>query len=259
MVRQRIESDEDASAEDEPVGDHRRDTGVDYVGVEWNRRTLAFATADPELWSRVRGGDQAAFAVLYCRHRYRVEKQIRSVLAAAGISDDERAAEITADVFLVVWRRRAVLNATTTLWPWLRAVANHLCANELRRRIREQRLMDRVGAAGGQVYDSASYATLLVDLAAALDRLGPTERLAAELCVVQDMRAADAAELLAIPVGTVKSRLNRARAALRVHLQAWAPAGSRVESGSVATAWPGEDLDAPQHATGRPCASASAG
>ncbi|GAA1978996.1 sigma-70 family RNA polymerase sigma factor [Isoptericola halotolerans] len=177
-------------------------------------------TTDPELWARVRTDDEQAFAALFTRYHHRVLHCVTGQLRGVARADPSA---VAGDVFHTVWRRRRTARVETTAWPWLRSVATRLCANERRRCLRQDRLLHRVTtAAGPGATVDPDHAPAVADrlaIAAALATLGPVERQVAHLALVDDLPAAEVALRLRVPVGTVKSRLHRARRDLGRHLR----------------------------------------
>ena len=138
---------------------------------------------------------------------------------------DGRAAEdLTQAVFLEAWRRRADLNlARDAVRPWLFGVALNLLRNH-------RRSLRRYRAALGRLPRPRADADLGDELAERLDderrarealrhfqRLPRGERDVVALCAWAELSYDEAAKVLRVPVGTVRSRLARARARLAPH------------------------------------------
>jgi RNA polymerase sigma-70 factor, ECF subfamily len=108
---------------------------------------------------------------------------------------------------------------------WLLSIAHNAHLDTRRREDRVavtdpdelRQAQDRVGG------DPGTDVGLRLDLLAALHRLGPDQREALLLVVVEQLTYAEAAEVMQVPVGTVMSRVCRARAALRRFLDGNAP------------------------------------
>jgi RNA polymerase sigma factor (sigma-70 family) len=184
---------------------------------------------DSALWSRAARGDHDAFGQLFDRHCGAVYSYLFRLTA-----DWSEAEDLTSAVFLQAWRRRAqvVLDRDSSL-PWLLGVARRLMQNNRRARRRYQAVLARVGAhSGGAAAPDPAEAVLgrldseqrMAQLRAAVARLPRHEREAIELCVWAELDQQAAAVSLGVPVGTVKSRLSRARRHLAAELGA--PEGS---------------------------------
>jgi RNA polymerase sigma-70 factor (ECF subfamily) len=108
--------------------------------------------------------------------------------------------------------------------PWLFGIATNLLRNQARGEVRQLRAYQRHGVHDTSHDDhAASDARLDADaqtgaLAAALEALKPGDREALLMFAWNDMSYEDIAEALDIPVGTVRSRLNRARRIVQEHL-----------------------------------------
>ena len=173
-------------------------------------------TTDRELWARAVDGDRKAFGELFDRHAATVYNHLFRRTADWGEAED-----LTSTVFLHAWRRRAevVLDRDSAL-PWLLGVANGTLSNTRRRLRRAQALFQRlvVQDEPREGADHADDVVARVDderrmsrIHRALARLPQHEREVVELCVWSGLDQQATATALGIPVGTVKSRLSRAR------------------------------------------------
>lgn len=168
---------------------------------------------EEEIVSRCQTGDEQAFAELF--HRYKV-KAMR--LAYAILGDTTLADDATQEAFIQAFRAIRNLRPGTPFAPWFYAIlvrkARRLAA---RRRWRwlpllfAQALPDPKTATA---FDGAERS----DVWNALQRLPVDLRIVVALRYVQDMNEAEMASLLQVPVGTVKSRLYRARKLLKRQL-----------------------------------------
>ncbi len=190
-------------------------------------------TEDPgELRRRVRAGDRQTFADLY-------EDYARTVYNhALRLTGDWSAAEdVMSETFLAAWRTRDRLEPEGgSLRPWLLGIATHKAENANRSRRRRlaflarqpdpPQVADFAPETAGRIDD----ARRLVAVHAALSRLRRHEREVLALCVWSGLDYAEAAQALDIPVGTVRSRLARARARLsRLSDEDLEPGGGRTE------------------------------
>jgi RNA polymerase sigma-70 factor (ECF subfamily) len=165
----------------------------------------------------VAAADGEAFGQLFARHANAVYAHCFRRTGNWAMAED-----LTSVVFLDAWRWRAEVRfAAGSVLPWLLAVANNATRNAQRSLRRQQRLLAKLPPAGiepdiaeeaASRVDQERAMTLLLDAAA---RLGVREREVLALCDWSGLSHAVAAAALGIPVGTVKSRLARARQRLR--------------------------------------------
>jgi RNA polymerase sigma factor (sigma-70 family) len=179
---------------------------------------------DAALWFQAARGDHEAFGQLFDRHAGAVYGYLFRLTANWSEAED-----LASAVFLQAWRRRAevVIDRDSSL-PWLLGVARRLAQNSHRARRRYQAALARIGtdlADGGSAGDPADAVVGRLEdeqrmerLRAAVARLPRHEREAVELCVWAELDQQAAAVSLGVKVGTVKSRLHRARRRLAAEL-----------------------------------------
>lgn len=174
--------------------------------------------ADPRrLRAALRAGEDEAFADLF-----RANVDAVFTLAHRLTGSWSAAEDVTSETFLAAWRGRdRIADDGRPLRPWLLGIAAHQAMN-LRRGARRRLgfLARRPGP--GVVEDFADEAASRLDDAATLARaaeavrlLPPREAAVLGLCVWSGLSYAEAADALGVPVGTVRSRLSRARARLK--------------------------------------------
>jgi RNA polymerase sigma-70 factor (ECF subfamily) len=170
---------------------------------------------DVTLLRAVAGGDAAALARLYERHATRLFGYLYRL---AG--DRMTAEEILQDTMLAVWRSADRYEGRSTVSTWLFGVARRQAHNRLRTRPSPEPFHDPpdVADATPGPDELAIAAAGGTPVAAAVDRLPDHHRDVVALVFVAGLPLADVAEVLAIPVGTVKSRLFHARAAVAAAL-----------------------------------------
>jgi RNA polymerase sigma factor (sigma-70 family) len=185
------------------------------------------ATGDAALWQAAAAGEHDAFAVLFDRHAKAVYNFLLRRTADWSLAED-----LTAAVFLQAWRRRnqVVFDGDSAL-PWLLGVARLVLRNATRSRTRYQAALGRVGAhalAARQgpsdpadvVVSRIESERQLTELRAAIAGLPARHREVIELCIYAGLDQQAAAIALGVSVGTVKSRLHRARQRLAINLGA---------------------------------------
>jgi RNA polymerase sigma-70 factor (ECF subfamily) len=169
------------------------------------------------LRARVRAGDPDAFGVLY-------DECARSVYNHAFrlTGNWSAAEEVVSLTFLEAWRLRGKVDPDGgSLRPWLLGIAGNVARNVSRAASRHQMAVARLppphpvpdftDELAGRIDDEAR----LRELSAAMAGLRRGEREVLALCVWSGLDYADAARVLGVPVGTVRSRLSRARKKLR--------------------------------------------
>ena len=165
---------------------------------------------DQDLARRAAAGDVAAFAALVRAHEGAVRRFLRRLVRNSADADD-----LAQDVFLKAWRTGARWRGDSTYRTWLLGIAwtTFLDARRAgtRRARRDTAAFDenRVGADPDRA----------IDLARALAALGERERAAALLCFGEGCSHNEAARILGLPLGTLKSVLARSRTALAAQLE----------------------------------------
>ncbi|MFF4923722.1 RNA polymerase sigma factor SigM [Kitasatospora sp. NPDC001261] len=175
------------------------------------------ADDDAALLARHVAGDPAAFGLLVDRHRDRLW-----AVALRTLGDREEAADALQDALVSAFRAAAGFQGRSAVTTWLHRIVVNACLDRARRSATRrttpldddpQRLDTLVGAA--EPADSPVVrAELHRELTAALAELPAEQRAALVLVDMQGYPVAEAAELLGVPVGTVKSRCARGRARL---------------------------------------------
>lgn len=187
------------------------------------------AVSDAELWRLTVDGNSEAFAELYRRHGKRIYNYLFRRLGNWSEAED-----LVACVFLEAYRRRheAVVDDGKVV-GWLFGIATNMARNRQRSLWRARRMLARVAAlasAAPPEIDAAARAAAQEQVRALLKRVGtlPNEQQdVIALCLWSGLTYEEAARALAIPVGTVRSRLSRARAALAELEEPWGHEGDR--------------------------------
>ncbi len=173
--------------------------------------------ADEALWLRVRAGETADVGVIFDRHNSRVLGHCRRWTQSHADAED-----LASMVFLEALRRAdAVHFVDGSALPWLLVVATNLARNQSRARRRYGALLARLpapeslGDIADDVIDALDNRDQGLRLTAALGKLRRSEQDVIALCDLAGLSYVEAAGAFNIPVGTVRSRLSRARAKLR--------------------------------------------
>jgi RNA polymerase sigma-70 factor (ECF subfamily) len=183
---------------------------------------------DAELIEQHVRGDRTAFDELVRRHQDRLW-----AVALRTLGDREDAADALQDALLSAYRRADTFRGASAVTTWLHRIVVNACIDLRRRRTARpvHPLPDYIDPPGADDLGSREATTAVL----ALLRQLPTDQAAAVVLVdVEGYPVATAAEILGVPVGTVKSRCARARAALAALLRN-DPAGGDVQSGTNVT------------------------
>lgn len=159
-------------------------------------------------------GDRRAFEELYRRYAPWLTARMRSRCADAGIVDD-----VVQETFLAVWRGSARYREDGDAAGWLWRIASRRLVDALRGAGARGRLRQTLARLRHRDEASAEDRVLAGvehgDLAGVLVRLSPELRAVLQATVVDGLTTREAAVLLGIPPGTVKTRAMRARRQLR--------------------------------------------
>ena len=179
--------------------------------------------SDRDLLAAHVAGDAAAFGVLFARHRDRLW-----AVALRTTGDPEDAADALQEAMIAAFRRAESYRGDAAVTTWLHRIVVNACLDRLRRRkvrlaeplpddLEEQLGRGSAATATPPAADPADVAERSDHrrlVLAALDTLPPEQRAALVLVDMQGYSVAEAAELLEVAPGTVKSRCSRARARL---------------------------------------------
>ena len=167
------------------------------------------------------GGDPAAFGEIFDRHATTVH---RYLVRRVGASTAD---ELLGETFRIAFERRSTFDASrASARPWLYGIATNLIHRHHRSEARRDRATARLDRPEHddpteRVVDAVAASSLLPDVLDAVRALPTGERDTLLLHVWEDLRYEEIAAALDIPVGTVRSRLNRARARLRELQRPW--------------------------------------
>jgi RNA polymerase sigma-70 factor (ECF subfamily) len=176
----------------------------------------AVVTSDRELVDGLRRGDREALGELFDRHADRIYTYCFRRTASWATAEDA-----TSTVFLEAWRSRERAEAyDEQALPWLYGIATNVCRNLTRSQRRHAAALGRLPRptaapdhADG-VSESVDGERTMVRIAAAMADLPERDREVIALVVWSGLSYDEAAAALGVPVGTVRSRLSRARARL---------------------------------------------
>ena len=180
--------------------------------------TSAAQQSDRELVERVAKGDRAAVRLLFMRHHARVYR-----FAARQTGSDMMADDIANEVFLELWRQAPAFEGRSEVSTWLLGIARFKALSALRKK-KEEWIGDDDAAAIPDTADTPEVAVMKDDKATALrgmvNGLPEEHRTVIDLAYYHAKSVAEIAEILSIPVATVKTRMFYARKKLGEALQA---------------------------------------
>jgi len=169
-------------------------------------------TSDTALASLAAAGDRRAFGEIVRRHQGLVRGLVRRLA-----HDPARADDIAQDAFIKAWDRIADWRGEGTVKSWLCRIAY----TEFLMSARKAKTRARLEADAGRELETEtgpSDAVGKVALDRALAELAPDERACVVLCYAAGMSHSEASAATGLPLGTVKSHVNRGRARLRALL-----------------------------------------
>jgi len=170
--------------------------------------------SDAELLRRHVEGDPGAFGQLFSRHQDRLW-----AVAIRTLADPEEAADAVQDAMISAFRRAAYFRGDSAVTTWLHRIVVNACLDRLRRKATrpaagtDERALENL-ASGLASLDPSSDSDTALDVLAALRTLPPDQQAVLVLVDMLGYPVADAAEVLGISAGTVKSRCARGRARL---------------------------------------------
>jgi RNA polymerase sigma-70 factor, ECF subfamily len=169
-----------------------------------------------DLVVRARGGDRDAFSELVARSIGRLTAVARMILR-----DEYAAQDAVQETFIEAWRSLPGLREPDRFDAWMRRLLVRACFKGRRRGKRVEAVEIRLTPADEPAIPGGERNVAIHDqLERGLARIPTEQRVAVVLVYYLDLPVADAAQAMGVPVGTAKSRLNRATQALRAVLDA---------------------------------------
>ncbi len=188
-------------------------SGNQIVPADINR--VMNELSDRELWAEAARGSDSAFSALFERHATSLYNYCFRRTADWAAAEDLMAA-----TFLEAWRKRDEVEPTgDSIRPWLLGVATNLLRNHWRSRRRREAALERVALERPRdEVDAAAYLEDEADMRALLalvSQMPERDREVVALTLWSGLTYEETATALGVPVGTVRSRLSRAKARLR--------------------------------------------
>lgn len=188
--------------------------------------------SDEGLARRFLAGDAAAFEEIVRRHRDAVHRFVRWQLGAAR----HEAEDATQDALVEVFRSLPRYAGRSRLRTWILGLARNVCLRRRRASARllpvplqgaEDETLRAIPDAGADLEALLSRRETTDRVRAGIDGLSPEHRVVVLLREVEGLSYEEIASVLEVPLGTVRSRLHNARAALAISLCTLAPAGTK--------------------------------
>ena len=174
---------------------------------------------DARLLERARKGDERAFSQLFGRYQAGIYRY------AAHMCGPDAGDDIVQDTFLAVLRQRSRADALrNTVAGYLFGIARHIVLQRLGSKYQTafadapDEDVSQVASDALTALDDLTRAETIASVRAAVQSLPPAYREVVVLCELQDLDYAAAASVVQCPIGTIRSRLSRARALLAAKL-----------------------------------------
>ena len=173
---------------------------------------------DEDLIRRVvEDGDQRAYAQLVRRYQSQLRFSLRQLCDGdQGLADD-----MAQEAFIKAYKALPAFRGDARFSTWLYRIAYNLVMSHKRKNapVVDQEAVDN--AQSQQSVEEAQQLGMARDLNSAMGELSDAQRQAVHLCMQRGFSHEEAASIMKLPLGTVKSHVNRARSKLQSLLQAW--------------------------------------
>lgn len=188
-------------------------------GIEWVSERFADdnSRTDEHTVARIAAGDRQALTQLYLRHRQALFSYLLQLTPDYGLAE-----ELLQDTLVAVWRSAHTFEGRSSVRTWLIGIARRQAHNTLRQRglpLADLSELDDTPAADLEPEDAALASAARDELGEAFGQLLLIHREVLALIFVHQLSYQETAQVLGVPIGTVKSRLNHAKRALRALLR----------------------------------------
>ena len=168
-------------------------------------------TGDDQLIADIARNDPSAFQALYGRHAAAVYRYALSILRTPHLAED-----VLQETMLAVWKGADRFRGGSKVLTWILGIARNQAHNAIRREAKERRIPET--SRHEQSVDPTRSLHRDLRVQAALDRISAQHREVMHLVFYEGLTVREAAVVLGIPEGTVKSRMHHARRALAKEL-----------------------------------------
>lgn len=176
---------------------------------------MTTAAQDAEMLARVVDGDHDAFNQIMRNHEDRVFSVCLRIMG-----NRDQALDATQETFLTAFRKAGQFQGNSALGTWIYRIAVNTCYDQIRkqRRRRTDPIPDNLDPTDLSAADQVESAALRPEIRRALAAIPDDFRTAIILSDIEGLSLPEVAEVLGVPVGTVKSRVFRGRRLLAVQL-----------------------------------------
>jgi len=210
---------------EEATDPHDQQPDRSFLPSQRGPHTPAEGLSDAELLQRHVAGDPDAFGALFQRHRDRLW-----AVAVRTLGDPEEAADALQDAMIAAFRRADSFRGDSAVTTWLHRIVVNAALDRMRRRAarptasgQDEEVLDALATSGRPLSDPSGTTDTSLDVQAALSTLVPDQQAALVLVDMLGYSVADAADVLGVSEGTVKSRAARGRAKLMPRLAHLSP------------------------------------
>lgn len=178
---------------------------------------------DQELIDRCLAGHSEAFGLLVQRYQHRLYGTLVHIVGSAEVARD-----VAQDAFLLAFEKLGSYRGQSAFYSWLFRIALNAAASAHRKAVRHKHSVEAARESTGEEpidgrpASAPSYALEVADrqhlVRKALSELPEEYRTALILKEIEELKYEEIAEILKIPLGTVRSRIHRGREELRLKL-----------------------------------------
>ncbi len=189
-----------------------------------DKRPKRFLYSDEELILRFQSGDENAYIELVNRYKDRLKN-----FAFYFMKDDEQAEDIVQDTFIKLYEKKDYYRPIGKFSTWIYTITRNLANTELRKKKRKNLVYlshfkkekgDYELPADEQGFDKDYENEFLIKkIHEAIEKLPENYKSVIVLRDIQELSYDEITEIVQVPLGTVKSRINRARLQLKLELQ----------------------------------------
>ena len=170
----------------------------------------------PQLVELSQGGDQSAFEILFTTFKTRLHHSLFKVLRNYHETED-----IVQQAFLRAWEKIDTFKGNSNFYTWLYRIGFNLAITKINssREMQLDESFESTLSSSSNIEDTLENKELYVTVKNLLDEIPEEQRTAYVLCEVDTKNCEEIAQITGVPVGTVRSRIFRARQYLMENLK----------------------------------------